>query len=111
MDKRLTKKKSLSELGSGLPFGSLAPRRRLPLEPGNPRLHFRPAGGTCAETFLRVRDAASSEKENALACEFLSHNQQWGADYVAHIGVGVIQGTVGYEANHKTERDDHEQYC
>lgn len=41
--------------------------------------------GTYAETFLKVWDAASSEKEDTLACGFLKHNQQWGADYVAHI--------------------------
>jgi len=41
--------------------------------------------GTYTETFLKVWDAAESEKEDALAYGFLSHNQAWGADFVAHI--------------------------
>ena len=41
--------------------------------------------GTNADTFLKVWDAASSEGEDALAYGFASHNQQWGADFVAHI--------------------------
>jgi len=37
------------------------------------------------KTCLKVWEAAESEKEDALAYGFLSHNQQWGADHVAHI--------------------------
>jgi len=47
--------------------------------------------GMYAETFLKVWDAAESEMEDALAYGFLSHNQRWGADYLAHIS-GVMPG-------------------
>jgi len=41
--------------------------------------------GTTGETFLKLWNAASTPSEKALAYGFVSHNQQWGADYVAHI--------------------------
>jgi hypothetical protein len=41
--------------------------------------------GTYSETFLKVRDAADTDAEHALAFGFVSHNQDWGADYVAHV--------------------------
>lgn len=59
--------------------------------------------GTHAETFLKVRDAASSEKEDALAYGFLSHNQQWGADYIAHIS-GLRPGYEKDRYNHHQGR-------
>lgn len=41
--------------------------------------------GTTGETFLQVWNAARTPSEKALAYGFVSHNQQWGDDYVAHI--------------------------
>ncbi len=41
--------------------------------------------GTYSETFLKVWDAAGTNVEDALAYGFVSHNQQWGADFVAHV--------------------------
>lgn len=41
--------------------------------------------GSTGETFLKLWNAASTPSEKALAYGFVSHNQQWGADYVAHI--------------------------
>jgi hypothetical protein len=41
--------------------------------------------GTTGETFLKLWNAASKPSEKALAYGFVSHNQQWGDDYVAHI--------------------------
>jgi len=46
---------------------------------------YEETGGTYPETFLKVWNAAESEKEDALANGLRSHNQQWGADHVAHI--------------------------
>lgn len=40
--------------------------------------------GTYAETFLKVWDAAGTNTEEALAYGFVSHNEQWGADHIAH---------------------------
>lgn len=41
--------------------------------------------GTTGETFLKLWNAADKPIEKALAYGFVSHNQQWGDDYVAHI--------------------------
>ncbi|MDA8105874.1 MAG: hypothetical protein M0Z89_02980 [Nitrospiraceae bacterium] len=41
--------------------------------------------GTYSETFMKVWNAAETNSEDALAYGFVSHNQQWGADYTAHI--------------------------
>lgn len=43
------------------------------------------AHGTTDETFLKLWNAASTSREKALAYGFVSHNQRWGDDYVAHI--------------------------
>lgn len=40
--------------------------------------------GTTSETFLKLWNAAGTPGEKAFAYGFVSHNQQWGADYVAH---------------------------
>lgn len=47
--------------------------------------------GTTGETFLKLWDAARTPGEKAFAYGFVSHNQQWGADYVAHIS-GLRRG-------------------
>lgn len=41
--------------------------------------------GTYSDTFLKVWDAADTNFDIALAYGSVSHNQAWGADYVAHI--------------------------
>ncbi len=41
--------------------------------------------GTYSETFLKLWNAAGTNSEDALAYGFVSHNQQWGADFVAHV--------------------------
>jgi len=51
---------------------------------------------TCTETFLKVWEAAESEKEDALAYGFLSHNEAWGADHVAHEASITLGGDEGY---------------
>ncbi len=40
--------------------------------------------GMVSDTFLKVWNAADSEKEAALAYGFVSHNEAWGADHIAH---------------------------
>lgn len=51
--------------------------------------------GTYSDTFLKVWDAADTNFDIALAFGFVSHNQAWGADYVAHTS-GL---RPGYEGN------------
>lgn len=41
--------------------------------------------GTYADTFLKVWNAADTDVQTPLAYGFVGHNQQWGADYVAHV--------------------------
>ncbi len=41
--------------------------------------------GTTGETFMKLWNAASKAREKTLAYGFVSHNQQWGNDYVAHV--------------------------
>jgi hypothetical protein len=52
--------------------------------------------GMYAETFLKVWNAARSEKEFALAYGFLSHNEPWGADHVAHESSLTLDSNEGY---------------
>jgi len=40
--------------------------------------------GTYSDTFLKVWNAAAANAEEALAYGFVSHNEQWGADHIAH---------------------------
>jgi hypothetical protein len=47
--------------------------------------------GTYANTSLKVWDAAETKFEASLAYGFISHNQQWGADFVAHVS-GLLNG-------------------
>jgi len=51
--------------------------------------------GTYSDTFLKVWDTADTNTDFALAFGFVSHNQAWGADYVAHVS-GL---RPGYEDN------------
>ncbi len=52
--------------------------------------------GLESDTFLKLWNAARTEKEAALAFGFVSHNQQWGADFTAHVS-GLTSGQgVGY---------------
>lgn len=41
--------------------------------------------GTYSDTFLKIWEAADTNFDLPLAYGFVSHNQAWGADYVAHI--------------------------
>ncbi len=52
--------------------------------------------GTYSETFLKVWDAAETTFENALAYGFVSHNQQWGANFVAHTSCRTCGEDDGY---------------
>jgi hypothetical protein len=52
--------------------------------------------GTYADTFLKVWDAAETNTEEALAFGFVSHNQQWGADHVAHTSCQTCGENDGY---------------
>jgi hypothetical protein len=40
--------------------------------------------GTYSDTFLKVWNAADTHDEEAMAYGFASHNEQWGADHIAH---------------------------
>lgn len=52
--------------------------------------------GTYADTFLKVWNAAKTNTEEALAFGFVSHNQQWGADHVAHTACQTCGENEGY---------------
>ncbi|MRR34434.1 hypothetical protein EG829_06995 [bacterium] len=52
--------------------------------------------GTYSETFLKVWNAADIRFEDSLAYGFVSHNQQWGADYTAHISCRTCGQDDGY---------------
>lgn len=52
--------------------------------------------GTYSETYMKVWNAAGNKFETSLACGFLSHNQQWGADYTAHISCRTCGQADGY---------------
>jgi hypothetical protein len=52
--------------------------------------------GTFADTFLKVWNAADSEKEKALAYGFVSHNEAWGADHIAHESSLTLDSGEGY---------------
>jgi len=52
--------------------------------------------GTNSETFMKVWNAAGTQFEASLAYGFLSHNQQWGADYSAHISCRTCGRDDGY---------------
>ncbi|WP_136523974.1 hypothetical protein [Geomonas ferrireducens] len=52
--------------------------------------------GTYADTFLKVWDAAETNTEEALAFGFVSHNQQWGGDHVAHTSCQTCGENDGY---------------
>ena len=41
--------------------------------------------GADPDTVMNIWNAASTEKEEALAFGFVSHNNTWGADFVAHV--------------------------
>jgi hypothetical protein len=40
--------------------------------------------GTSSDTFMKVWNAAGTNAEDALAYGFVSHNEDWGADHIAH---------------------------
>lgn len=53
--------------------------------------------GTYADTFMKVWNAADTHAEEALAFGFVSHNEAWGADHIAHeagITFGQDQGYI-----------------
>ena len=52
--------------------------------------------GTYSETCMKVRAAAETKSEYPLAYGFSSHNQQWGADYTAHISCLTYVHEDGY---------------
>ena len=52
--------------------------------------------GTYSETFMKVWNAASTHSEDALAYGFVSHNQQWGDDFTAHISCLTCGQDDGY---------------
>ncbi len=52
--------------------------------------------GTYADTFMKVWNAADTNVEHALGYGFVSHNQQWGADYTAHISCRTCGQNDGY---------------
>ena len=52
--------------------------------------------GTYSETFMKVWNAAETKSEYPLAYGFVSHNQQWGADYTAHISGLTFGQDDGY---------------
>jgi len=52
--------------------------------------------GTHDETFLKVWNAAGSRKEDALAYGFVTHNELWGADHVAHESSLTLGPDEGY---------------
>jgi hypothetical protein len=52
--------------------------------------------GTYSDTFMKVWNAAGTHFEASLAYGFLSHNQQWGADYPAHISCRTCGQADGY---------------
>lgn len=52
--------------------------------------------GLDADTALKVWNAAGSEKEEALAYGFVSHNNAWGADHVAHEASLTLEPDEGY---------------
>lgn len=52
--------------------------------------------GTYSETFMKVWNAAGNKFETSLAYGFLSHNQQWGADFTAHISCRTCGRDDGY---------------
>jgi hypothetical protein len=52
--------------------------------------------GTYSDTFLKVWNAAETNAEKALAYGFVSHNEQWGADHVAHESSLTLGHEEGY---------------
>jgi hypothetical protein len=52
--------------------------------------------GTYSETFMKVWNTAGTKSEGSLAYGFVSHNQQWGADFTAHISCRTCGQADGY---------------
>jgi len=52
--------------------------------------------GTYSDTFMKVWNAAGTHAEDALAYGFVSHNEQWGADHVAHESSLTLEHDKGY---------------
>lgn len=52
--------------------------------------------GTYSDTFMKVWNAAGTKFEDSLAYGFVSHNQQWGADFTAHVSSRTFGQDDGY---------------
>jgi hypothetical protein len=55
--------------------------------------------GTYSDPFIKVWNVADTHAEEALAYGFVSHNEAWGADHIAHeagITFGQNTGYIGY---------------